>query len=32
MKQMYCQAKAMTTEEYEEKYDSLCDKPAIHND
>ena len=26
------QAKAMTPEEYDEKYDTLCDKLAIHND
>ena len=27
-----CQAKAMTPEEYDENYDVLCDKLAIHND
>lgn len=26
------QAKAMTPEEYEKNYDTLCDKLAIHND
>jgi len=26
------QAKAMSPEEYDENYDSLCDKLAIHND
>ncbi len=26
------QAKAMTPEEYDENYDTLCDKLAIHND
>ena len=26
------QAKSMTPEEYDEEYDALCDKLAIHND